>query len=540
MPRILSNRQFQWAAIAAAIVALVILAINIFLIGGDGFVFAFNSSLNPPLAILVTILAAVIWRQMSAEKHSRLLWAGMLIGWALWSLAETVWAIYTISGQELPYPSMADFFWLLGYIPMGIGLVTRVLTMPTKPNRSQNMIIWGASAATILIAVAFIFRPILQSFDPDRLIESILNIIYPLADLFLLIIVWRLFFTYEGGDYGFAWRLLVVGFIFMTVSDFIYTYSTWQELYYPDSKVNLISWLLVDFPYTMSYLMWFLGVHALRILLREQPYVEAVIQPKMVRRYGHVLVYTKNDDSVIDVSPNFSRLYDVDNIAGKPLAEVLSVSEQVVHSICEEIRVEGIVADLPIEVVSRSGVSHDARLCGVAIFNRQDEYTGADLLVRVPIEDDSFDKALSQEARGMVRHVLDHSGSNYKAEIRQFLADYHLSYLRSLLNVASSQGGAAMSQSLVDELQETARKHNWQLQLNAQTVLDSTVYPLELLREALPVLVETAKAFVSNMTGPAFVEAHMKELSSRFSEAVHEDAARYGKMGSEVAFADNR
>ena len=131
-------------------------------------------------------------------------------------------------------------------------------------------------------------------------------------------------------------------------------------------------------------------------------------------------------------------------------------------------------------------------------------------------------------------------GSDYKAEIRQFLADYHLAYIRSLLNVASSQGGAAMSQALVDELQETARKHNWQIMLNARTVLDSTVYPLEVLREALPVLVETAKGFVSKVTGPEFVEAHMKEQSARFSEAVHRDAARYGKPDSEVAFADNR
>jgi len=114
---------------------------------------------------------------------------------------------------------MADFFWLLGYIPMGIGLVTRVLTMPTKPNRSQNMIIWGASAATILIAVAFIFRPfcraLIQTGDREHP-QYHLSACRPFPTDHRM----RLFFTYEGGDYGFAWRLLVVGFIFMTVSDF--------------------------------------------------------------------------------------------------------------------------------------------------------------------------------------------------------------------------------------------------------------------------------------------------------------------------------
>ena len=538
MPHLVSSRQFRGAAIAVAIIAVALLAVNILLIGGDAFVIAFNSILNPPLAIIITVMAAIIWHRMQAERRRRLLWTGMLIGWALWALAETIWAIYTISGQEIPYPSMADFFWLLGYFPMGLGLITRALTMPAKPNRSQNMVILGASVATIVIAAVLIFRPIVQGFDPERLIEGILDFIYPLADLFLLIIVWRLLFCYEEGEHGFVWRLLTIGFVLMTVSDFIYTYSTWHELYYPESKVNVISWLLVDVPYTFSYLIWFLGVHALLILLRRQPGAKAAVDLRMVPRYGHILVYTKNDDTVIDVSPNFNRLFGAGEIAGKSLAGVLAVSEQVGRSICDKMRVTGKVADLPIQVLSRSGVPSEALLCGVAIFNQQKEYTGADLLLRIPIEDDSFDQALSREAKGMVRHVLDQSGSSYQAEVGQFLAGYHIPYIKSLLDVASSHGGATMAQALVDELQKTATERGWQMQFNAQTVLDDTGYPLELLRQALPVLVETAKRFVANVTGPAFVEARITEVGSRFSDAVHADAALYGRPDSAVRFAD--
>jgi hypothetical protein len=228
LPQIFSDRQLKRVTIAVAIVMLVFVTINIFVVGGDLFIYTFNSSLNSPLAIIVAFSAFSVWRLMSAEKHNRFLWSGILIGWALWALAETIWAVYSILGQEVPYPSLADFFWVVGYIPMGIGLITRIRTMPTKPNRSQNLLIWWFSASTILLTIFFIFIPIIQSFDPQRLIESILNLVYPLADLFLVIIVWRLFFTYEEGDYGFSWRLLTLGFIFMTVSDFIFTYTTWQ------------------------------------------------------------------------------------------------------------------------------------------------------------------------------------------------------------------------------------------------------------------------------------------------------------------------
>ena len=540
MPQIVSNRQFKGAAIAAAVVAVVFLAVNILLIGGDAFVIAFNSILNPPLAIIITVLAAIVWHRMRAERRRRFLWTGLLIGWALWALAEAIWAIYIIIGQEIPYPSAADFFWLLGYIPIGIGLVARALTMPAKPTRSQNMIILGVIVVTILVAGVLIFRPIVQDFDPERLIESILNVFYPLADLFLLIIVWRLLFTYEEGEHGFVWRLLTVGFILMTASDFVYTYSTWRELYYPDSKVNVISWLFVDLPYTLSYLVWFLGLCALLILLRQQLPAAAAVRLDMVRRYGHVLVYTKNDDTIIDVSSNFGRLFGGSKVTGKSLAAALSISEQVERSIYEKIRGEGKVADVPIQVPGRSGALSKARLCGLAVFSHQKEYTGADLVVCVPAVDGSFDEALSQEARGMVRHVLDQSGSSYTAEVGQFLAGYYLPYLRSLLDAASSQGRATMSQALVDELQKTATKHNWKMRFNTTTVLDSTDYPLDLLREALPVLVETAKGFVANVTGPAFVEARMAEVGSLFSDAVHAEAAFYRRPGSEVRFADNR
>ena len=115
LPHIFSDRQFRIAAIIVASVALIILAINIFLIGGDAFVFSFNSAINAPLAIIITISAASFWHQIGTEKHKRVLWAGILAGWACWALAEIIYAVYSILGQEAPFPSIADFFWMIGY-----------------------------------------------------------------------------------------------------------------------------------------------------------------------------------------------------------------------------------------------------------------------------------------------------------------------------------------------------------------------------------------------------------------------------------------
>jgi hypothetical protein len=540
LPHIFSNRQFRWMAAVVAAIILVFALINIFVLGGDLFLFTFNGSLNSPLAIIITIAAINVWRLMTKEKHNRLLWSGILAGWALWALAETVWAVYSMLEKEVPYPSLADLFWLVGYIPMGIGIFTRIRTMPVKPNRVQSMLIWAVSAATILITIFFIFIPIFQGFDPQRLVESIPNLLYPLADVFLVIIVWRLFFTYEEGDYGFGWRLLTLGFITMTAADLVFTYATWNEIYYPDMQANAISRLGVDVPYTVSYLLWFIGIYALRILLKEEHPVEPGTRVRMVRTYGHILIYTRKDDTVIDASPNFVHFFEAANVKGTSLADALTISEQNGHAIIEKLQKEGRVADLPLQVRDRSGALHEARLSGLAVNDSQKVYMGSNLLLRMRVADASFDDPLDQESRSMTRYLLVRSGSSYKAEIGQFLSDYYLAYIKSLLDMASHQGGTAISQALLDQMQETAIKHNWRMQFDLQTVLDSKDIPLEVLREALPVLLETARQFVSEITDPVVVEARLQEVSSQFSEIVHRDIARYEKAESDVEFSDHR
>ena len=537
---ILSNRSFKWIAGALAFIVLVIVAINVFVIGGDGFVIAVNSDLNAPLAIVLTVLAVGLWRRMSSEEHGRVLWTGMTFGWACWALAETLFAVYTLLNQNLPYPSVADLFWAIGYIPLGVGLLARIRSLPTRPNRSQTLITAGISTVVILFTIIFIFRPILQEFDPQRLLEGILNLFYPLADVVLLITVFNLFFTYEKGTTGFGWILLSAGFIFNTFSDLLYTYSTWQGLYYPDMKVNVLSRFAVDLPYTVSYLLFILGIYVLRLLsVEEKPAAPVLpIRTWMVRRYGHILIFTQKDDQVMGGSPNFSQFFGADKLSEKSLVNILGVSPETGQSIFEKLHNEGKLSDLPVKVRDRNGTLQDGWVYGVALTDSRKAYNGSNLLVRVRTQDATFDATLGQEPRAMVKFLLENSGSNYKIDIVKFLSDYHLSYIKLLLNVCSNEGGASMAQGLLDELQKTALKHGWPIQFNLETVLEASNIPLEVLREALPVLLDTAKAVASRITDPVIVEAQLKEHGLRFSETVHRDIQRYLKMGDEERFSD--
>jgi hypothetical protein len=539
LPDIFSDRQFKWAAIAVAALLLILLTVNIFLIGGDAFIHTFNSLPDAPFAIIVTIFAASIWRQMSAEDQRRRIWGGLVFGWALWALAETIWSLYSIVGKEVPYPSLADLFWVIGYIPMTIGLFDSIRTVPAKLTSSQKMIIWGVSAATVLITVIFVLIPIVQDFDPQNLIVSALDLIYPLGDLLLMAIVWRLFFVYAKGDYGFAWRLLILGFALTTFSDLVFTYASWQDLYYPEMKATVLSRLVIDIPYTASYLLWFLGIYALHILLREQRPVKLGVQSKTVPLYGHIMIYLGNDNTVVTTSPNFDRFFGANAEQGGTLAEVTKISKQDELVIFEKLRTKEKVADLPIRVQDRHGVSHTVKVCGVTMYSPQAKYTGANILLRIPVEDSAFDATLNQYNRSMARHLLLQSGSNYAAEIKAFLLDYHLAYMKVLLSLVSREGGETMAQSLLDALLETSKKHDWQMQFNLQTIWEGD-YPLQVLQEALPLLLDTAKQYASGVTDPQTVDTHMQTLNVQFGEAVHQDVARYCKEENGIRFADSR
>ena len=324
----------------------------------------------------------------------------------------------------------------------------------------------------------------------------------------------------------------------MTASDLLFTYTSWQGLYYPDIRANLVS-RLADVSYTISYLIWFLGIYALRILLKKEYHTTLASRIRVVRTYGHILIYTKGDDSVINISPNFYRFFENASVIGKSLAEAITISDQDGQAINERLHRDGRVADLPIQICNRSGVIQEVRVSGLAVYDSEKKYNGANLLLRMRVADGLFDSDLSPESRLLPTHLLQQSGSSSDGEIGQFLSDYYLSYIRSLMEMAFTQGGAAMSQALLDRLAETARKHNWLMRFNTQTVLDNTNYPLAILRQALPKLRETARRFVSEILDPVIVEAHLRELGSQIDESIHRDAVRYMNFDREAELSDH-
>jgi hypothetical protein len=512
--------------VVVSLLVAIYIIINIFVLGGDPFVINLNNNLSNLLAIGVTILAILLWRRVSAGSRNRSLWTGLALGWILWTIAEIWWSVAAILGQEIPYPSEADYFWLLGYIPMYIALAIRTSSLPKNFDAQQKASMWGASLIVIGSTVVFILLPVLRSNDLSRLVESILNILYPLADLTLLVLVLRIFFAYQKGRYGRAWTWLSIGFILHSISNLIFSYVISIDLYYPNGQANLASTLAVDTPYTLSYLFWLIGLFSLQNMHATYlPYAKTESSLSLVPN-THINIVTKADDTIITASQNFQSVFPNESIQGKTLQEATGMNVNTADEIWDEIRTQLVIQERSVRLVTNLG-TQTAQTSGIAVINPDMEYSGAILILRLTMPDDSFDSLLTDYQKSITRSVLEKTGgkSTRENEIEQLLSGYYLAYIKALYNRIVAEGGAIMADAMVAELQSIAHQNNWTLEVKPEIPSFVKVNSFVQMKEAYPALLETARNFVSRILDQQAVDAIVHNIDLSMDDSVHHNVA---------------
>jgi hypothetical protein len=244
---------------------------NILIYGrNDSLTIFINTILNPFLALLVTILAILLMRQISQSSRARTLWIGLILGWGFWTIAEVIWTIVFLQGQEAPYPGWADLFWCIGYFFLFLALWMRSHSITNKISRISQLITILISLLIIGFTIVGILLPIIQAYDPSILLESIVNLFYPFADLIILVLALRILFSATQGTFSHSWLWISLGFILTSFSDLFFTHSSGINMYYPDGHANFTSVFLVDVPYTISYMFFLMGLVSL-LKMNQQP-----------------------------------------------------------------------------------------------------------------------------------------------------------------------------------------------------------------------------------------------------------------------------
>jgi hypothetical protein len=193
-------------------------------------------------SLFALVLMSYALATFSRKDKQRAGWILLTVGIALYFLGEASWGyIELVMGIEVPFPSIADLFWLVAYAPLFAGLLLIYRRLSVKLTAYERAIFVGCGLFLIFISFAFLLRPIIQSTDIGAM-EKFLDLAYPTLDIFLALPALAVLLIYGRGLLGRTWLLIGLGFLFFTVADLLFSYLTWTEKFRTGSLVDLL-WL---------------------------------------------------------------------------------------------------------------------------------------------------------------------------------------------------------------------------------------------------------------------------------------------------------
>ena len=151
------------------------------------------------------------------------------VGAFLWLCAEASWAYYREGlGVEVPYPSIADLFWLIGYGFFFVHNYRLLSKLREAAHIDRNMIILVSVAVGLtlgyILNLTFGVAEILSS-STDSLSFGV-SVFYPIIDGIILIPSMIIFWSLRKGDPSYLhWLLMSASFVMVTIGDIGFGYS---------------------------------------------------------------------------------------------------------------------------------------------------------------------------------------------------------------------------------------------------------------------------------------------------------------------------
>jgi hypothetical protein len=227
-------------------VAAVIVSLNFF--NPEGLLLASNVLNLGIVAPFVAFSLVLIMRNKTAGSFGKA-WICFAVFAVSWSVGEVIWAADELVLGQDPFPSVADFFWLLGYPAYFVFAVSYI--RPFKNSISKKVITLAISASVVLMAF-LVYCAIAKSDLPE--LETALLVSYPIGDAICLvptIIGLALFFR---GQVNFTWLLLLVGMFSFVVADSAYQILSQEDQYYTGHPFDIVYlWAYVFFAFGICH-----------------------------------------------------------------------------------------------------------------------------------------------------------------------------------------------------------------------------------------------------------------------------------------------
>lgn len=218
------SRFFRSLIVVIASAAIVFGLITISIYEGKFALIVFSDlSINAAAAASLGLALLIVFRQRLGGLHGKT-YAAFAAGLALWFAAEVIQTYYEIgTDDEVPFPSVADTLWLVGYGPFGYHLFAtyRFFSKSAKPHSLVLVI-----ATTAGIFGSFVPLTVLtSSLLSDGPLELVVNVMYPAFDAILIVPAVMMFSILRKGKLtSVPWVLLSASILIIAAADSAFGY----------------------------------------------------------------------------------------------------------------------------------------------------------------------------------------------------------------------------------------------------------------------------------------------------------------------------
>jgi len=208
----------------------------------------------PVFAVLTGILAVKIYGLKSIAGKSLL---AMTLGIACWAIGGIIWCAYALLNID-PFPSIADVFFLLGYLLVLLGLYMEFKKAQIQLSQlKKSTIILGLLITFVLTVIVFYFG-IYMAYDSSvGFLENVVAMSYGIADLILIIgSLFALLMTraYRGGKFSEFWMIVIAVFVLNLAADILF--AIFSVPYTENAK----PYIYIDLLWIAGYLLFAYGM----------------------------------------------------------------------------------------------------------------------------------------------------------------------------------------------------------------------------------------------------------------------------------------
>lgn len=216
--------------------------------GGEENVTLIGDLLYLPSNLVVVVAAWRVVTRKDLEPHIRRMWLLLGIGFVSYFLGSLSWTYLENVLEVPPFPSIADFFYLL-FMPLAaIGLFSMPGTPLSKRERRQyaiDMLI--VMITTIILMWYFVIQPTAAAYTGDPLTQ-IIAAAYPITDVIIIFGVVGALLRHPGRDTKSALWFIFFAMLIFVGADVVFGITSLAGTYGPGS--------LADYGWAIAFLLF--------------------------------------------------------------------------------------------------------------------------------------------------------------------------------------------------------------------------------------------------------------------------------------------